>query len=128
MKLKDYACQLGGGYLDQDVGDNEIDMAVAFCYDIDEDLTDPYFQFLEILAENVEVIRQGSWCLICDFSGFAKKYNDKIAEVLKEYYEPDSFEFDVEEEAYYDFVLLLEGLIAGYTSEDMYAVWNSVFK
>lgn len=125
MKIKDYAIEVGNGYFEQDVGDTELDMMVALCYDIHDPLEDNYYKFLDMLARNVEVVSVSDFCTCCDFSGWAKKYNDKIVKTMRDH--NGNFEFD-EDEGYLNFVSDLEALIAGYANESTYKMWLDCFK
>ena len=107
---------------DIDVTDTEIDMLVAFCPD---DSNDNYSKFLQLLEDKVTVTKIMDDVLVCDFSGFAKPFNDKIYDL---YQQEDWFaEFTDKDEYYYNFVNELEGLIAGYTNDSTYKVWIDLF-
>ena len=125
--IKDWAIQNADGDMDIDVCDTEIDMMVAFCYVVGES-SDAYEQFLDILAENVEVEKfNPTWsCLVCRFSDFYAKYRDRlIAWFHKNGYQCTEFD---EDEIEYEMTLWTEGLVAGYESEDVYASLNQVFR
>lgn len=125
MKIRDYAIEVGNGYFEEDVGDTELDIMVALCYDIHDPLEDNYYKFLDMLARNVEVVSVSDFCACCDFSGWAKKYNDKIVKTMRDH--NGNFEFD-EDEGYLNFVSDLESLIAGYANESTYKMWLDCFK
>lgn len=134
MTLKDYALAFEDGYIDMDVYDDDIDVGVAFIWDKDnENSSDPYYKFQDLLANNVKVKKHlnGGYYgdrLICGFSDYAKQHADAVRDMLKKYYDEDRFEFDFETEPEYCFAELIEGLIAGYASEDMYQKWIDALK
>ncbi len=116
--ITEIAKMLYDGDLDIDVYDTDIDIAVAFVYDVTKSPESPYEEFLKILADNVEVQRIDKTGITCYFSkffaSFGKKLTDFIAEV-----EWESGEFDPED-YYYDMTLKLESLIAGYATDSTY--------
>jgi len=124
MKIRDYAIEVDDGYFDQDVGDTELDMMVALCYDIHDPLEDNYYKFLDMLARNVEIVSVSGYCACCDFSGWAKQYNDKIVQTMKD--NNGNFEYD-EDEGYLNFVSDLEALISGYANDSTYKMWIECF-
>lgn len=121
MTISEYAIQLEDGYLDMDVCDNDVDMSVAFVYDTEEAPTDSYYEFLKVLAENVEVVKYNpTWsCLICKFSDFYAKHRDALVALFRENNWPYD-EFD-EDEIEYEMTIWTEGLVAGYESEGVYS-------
>lgn len=126
MKIKDYALTCEDGWLDTDVTDTDIDMLVAFVWDANGKIEDEYDRFLSILANNVEVkqVPNEHYNMICDFSGFFKKFNTELEKLNKEQHW-NTIEFDGDE-TYYDYVLWLENLISGGSSEKTYALINKV--
>lgn len=114
MLLKEYIEDVCDGYIDKDVCDSEIDMLVAFVYDLGEE-SDEYYKFLKWLTDHVKVVRENGDFLICDFSGAFKPYNDK----LKTFFNMKRSEFE-EDEAYYEAVVNLEALISGNASLNQY--------
>lgn len=126
MKIRDYALTCEDGWLDTDVTDTEIDMLVAFVWDANAKAEDEYDRFLSLLAKNVEVkqVPNEKYNMICDFSGYFRNFNDELKKLSdKEGWQ--TIEFD-EDETYYDYVLWLENLISGYSSEDTYEKINKV--
>lgn len=125
MTIKEAAEEYFGGEIDIDVCDSEIDMMVAFCYTIG-DTNDCYDKFLELLSKNVRVVRydQNDSVMTCDFSGFYRKYRDKLNEWADKYMSIREFD---EDEVEYDMVLLTEGLVAGFASESTYESLLKVF-
>ena len=113
MTLKEYAMKLHEGYIDMDVCDTEIDMVVAFVCDFNETPTDNYDKFLHLLGERTKVVKANEWSLVCDFTSVFKPYEDK----LREFFDMDYSEFD---EAYYEAVVNLEGLVSGMSGEKTY--------
>lgn len=134
MTLKDYANTFEDGYIDMDVYDDDIDCGVAFIWDKDmETSSDPYDQFIDLLANNVKVKKHltGGYYgdrLICGFSEFAKQHEDAVRKVLNDLYDEDRFECDFETEPEYCFSELIEGLVAGYASENTYKAWLNALK
>lgn len=127
MKIKDYALTCEGGWLDTDVTDTDIDLLVAFVWDANSKIEDEYDRFLSLLANNVEVkqVPNEKYNMICDFSGYFRKFNDE----LKKLYDDEGWDIDGdfdEDETYYDLVLCLEGLISGYSSERVYGKLNKI--
>ena len=106
------------GEIDLDVTDNEIDMLVAFSFDFNDSDDSYYSQFMNILANNVEVISFSGGILNCKFSDYFKKYNDKLADL----FEPD------EEEAYIKAVADLELLLPGFAGEEIYKKLVDILK
>ena len=125
MTIKEAAEEYFGGEIDIDVCDPEIDMTVAFCYTIG-DTSDCYGKFLELLSKNVRVVRydQNDSIMTCDFSGFYRKYKDRLNEWADKYRSIREFDKD---EVEYDMVLMTEGLVAGYASESTYRSLLKVF-
>lgn len=121
MTIKEYAIQLEDGYLDQDVCDNDVDMSVAFVYDAEATSKDSYDKFIELLAENVEVVRLNpAWdCLVCRFSDFYAKHKTQLVDLFTRNHW-DYTEFD-EDQIEYEMTLWTEALVAGYESESVYA-------
>ena len=107
-------------YLDIDVTDTEVDMMVAFVYDPENSLTDPYNKFIDHLAKHVNVTTIKEDMLICDFSKFYKQYNDKIYD----WYIKNNRSVSSKDEAYCDLVEMTELLVAGYCSD---AVYNELY-
>lgn len=106
------------GEIDLDVTDNEIDILVAFSFDFNDSDDSYYSQFMNILANNVEVISFSGGILNCKFSDYFKKYNDKLADL----FEPD------EEEAYIKAVADLELLLPGFAGEEIYKKLVDILK
>lgn len=128
MTIKEcFIMRSGNACPDVDVSDTELDILVAFCYDEDMDKSeDAYDRFISLLANRVNI---SSWCgenLVCDFSGFAKDYNDKIRDTMIK--NGGYFEFPDPEDAYLNFVSDLEGLISGCGNDSTYNMWLEVFK
>lgn len=114
MLLRDYITEKCNGYIDMDVTDVDIDLLVAMVYELG-DTSDYYDKFLDWLVNHVQVSKEDSDPLICNFSGAFKPFNDK----LKEFFDMDNSEFD-EDEAYYEAVVNLEPLISGNASDGLY--------
>ena len=106
------------GEIDLDVTDNEIDILVAFSFDFSDSDDSYYSQFMNILANNVEVISFSGGILNCKFSDYFKKYNDELA---------DLFESD-DEEAYIKAVVDLELLLPGFAKEEIYKKLVDILK
>lgn len=125
MTIKEAAEEYFSGEIDIDVCDSEIDMAVAFCYTVG-DSSDCYEKFLELLSKNVRVVRyeQNESIMTCDFSGFYRKYRDRLSEWFDKYMFIRVFD---EDEIEYDMVSLTEGLIVGFASESTYESLLKVF-
>lgn len=104
--------------IDIDIYDTEVDMGVAFCYELG-DTSDSYYKFLDLLSRKVKVIKVDDYYWICDFSGYFKQFNDELVK-LREKYNWPIWEFDGDE-TYYDFVLMLESLISGNATDSSYA-------
>lgn len=113
MTLKEYAMKVHEGYIDMDVTDTEIDMVVAFVCDFNETPADNYDKFLHLLGERTKVVKANEWSLVCDFTSVFKPYEEK----LQEFFNMEYSEFD---EAYYEAVVSLEGLIPGMSGEKTY--------
>ena len=62
--------------------------------------------------------------MTCDFSGFYRKYKDRLNEWAEKYRSIREFDKD---EVEYDMVLMTEGLVAGYASESTYRSLLKVF-
>lgn len=127
MKIVDYALKCEDGWMDIDVYDTEIDMAVAFVWSVrheDKDEYDEYDRFLTILADNVEIDKFVSDWLVCDFSGYFRNFNSELEKLNKDN-GWGTIEFDGDE-TYYDYVLWLESLISGNESESTYKKINDV--
>jgi len=110
-------------YLDIDVTDTEVDMMVAFVYDPENSLNDPYNKFIDHLAKHVTVNTIKEDKLICDFSGFYKQYNDKIYDWYIKNNRPF---FSSKDEAYCDLVEMTELLVAGYCTDATYSELYSI--
>lgn len=106
------------GEIDLDVTDNEIDMLVAFSFDFNDSDDSYYSQFMNILANNVEVESFSGGILNCKFSDYFKKYNDELADL----FEPDG------EEAYVEAVVNLELLLPGFAGEEIYKKLVDILK
>ena len=106
------------GEIDLDVTDNEIDILVAFSFDFNDSDDSYYSQFMNILANNVEVDSFSGGILNCKFSDYFKKYNDKLADL----FEPDG------EEAYVEAVVNLELLLPGFAGEEIYKKLVDILK
>ena len=113
ISLKDYAMNLCGGEIDKDVSDVDVDMLVAFCYNFNNTPEDNYDKFLEILGERTIVVKDNEWNLVCDFTSVFKPYEEQLRDV----FDMDYSEFD---EAYYEAVDNLEGLVSGMVGEKTY--------
>lgn len=124
MKIRDYALRCEDKYMDVDVYDTDIDMAVAFVWDATGEIKDEYDRFLSILANNVEIDKFVSDWLVCDFSGYFRNFNSEL-EKLNNDNGWRTIEFDGDE-TYYDYVLWLECLISGGASEETYKKINDV--
>ena len=76
MTLAEVADNLYGGEIDVDVSDVDIDMAVAFVYNTQNEPEDEYDRFIKILADRTKVVKlvNSSWgdTLVCDFSSVFK--------------------------------------------------------
>lgn len=125
LTIAEVAEKLGDSEVDVDVYDTEVDMGVAFCYDIG-DTSDSYFKFLDLLSRKVKVVKVQDYSWVCDFSGYFKQFNDDLIKLREEYGWP-VYEFE-EEETYYDFVLMLESLISGNATDSSYAQLLSVLR
>lgn len=117
LTIAEVTAKLFDNYLDMDVVDTEIDMMVAFVYDPTDDINIPYHKFLNLLANKVRVVKISDNILTCDFSGYYKRFNDKINDWYESYGGHDEFEG---EEGYYDLVVYTEYLIAGYATDETY--------
>lgn len=118
MTIKEYAIECCEGELDMDVCDVDIDMMVAFCYSVG-DSSNAYEKFIEILANNVEMVKVNNNMpcpvLVCNFTKYYKSVADKLTDwidnnIRKEFDEPE-----------YNMVNATEGLVAGYFSDSQYA-------
>ena len=125
MTIKEAAEEYFNGEIDIDVCDSEIDMVVAFRYTVGDN-SDCREKFLELLSNNVRVVRyeQNESIMTCDFSGFYRKYKDRLNEWADKYRSIREFDKD---EVEYDMVLMTEGLVAGYASESTYESLLKVF-
>lgn len=106
------------GEIDLDVTDTEIDMLVAFSFDFNDSDDSYYSQFMNILANNVEVVSFNNGILTCKFSDYFKRYNSELASL---------FEID-EEEAYIEVVADLESLLPGFAGEEIYKKLVDILK
>lgn len=106
------------GEIDLDVTDDEIDILVAFSFDFNDSDDSYYSQFMNILANNVEVVSFNNGILTCKFSDYFKKYNSELASL---------FEID-EEEAYTEVVADLESLLPGFAGEEIYKKLVDILK
>lgn len=124
MTIKEAAEEYFNGEIDIDVCDSEIDMTVAFCYTVG-DSSNYYEKFLELLSKNVRVVRyeQSESIMTCDFSGFYRKYTDR----LSEWYDKHTFFRVNKYEVEYYIVCMTESLIAGVASESAYESLLKVF-
>lgn len=113
ISLKDYAMNLCDGEIDKDVSDVDVDMLVAFVYNFNNTPEDNYDKFLEILGERTIVVKDNEWNLVCDFTSVFKPYEEQLRDV----FDMDYSEFD---EAYYEAVDNLEGLVSGMVGEKTY--------
>ena len=125
LTMAEVAEKLCDNEIDVDVYDTEIDMGVAFCYEIG-DTSDAYFKFLDILSRKVKVVKIQDYSWICDFSGYFKQFNDELSKLREEYNWP-VYEFE-DDETYYDFVLMLEALISGNATDSAYTQLLSVLR
>ena len=125
MTIEQVAERLCDGSIDMDVCDTDIDMMVAFCYDIG-DSGDAYERFLGLLAKKVKVVTIRDYVWVCDFSGYFKQFNDELIK-LRDSNGWGTIEFDGDE-TYYDYVLWLEALISGNASESSYSKLLTVLK
>ena len=128
MTIKDYAIAFEDGYIDMDVYDDDIDVGVAVIWEEKMANGDAYDRFQDLLANNVKVKQHltGGYYgdrLIVGFSEYAKEHEDAVRDMLKKYYDEDRFEFDFETEPEYCFAEIIEGLVAGYASENLYQKW-----
>ena len=127
LTIDQYARDICDGHMDVDVCDEDVDMLVAFCYDVDSiDSEYPEMdKFLEKLAKNVKITKEvknpyGS-TLVCDFTSYLKPFNEE----WKEFFDMDNSEFS-EDEAYYEAVDNLEALISGNAGEKTYKAINDI--
>ncbi len=111
MTIEDYAIERDG-YIDIDVTDTEIDIYVAFTYTLG-DTSDDQYKILDKLSKNVKIVREDEDLLVCDFSGYIKRFNQKI----KEYYNPSEYD---EEDSYLYVVEKLPSIISGYATNETY--------
>lgn len=127
LTLKEATEKIYNGYMDIDVSDSEIDMAVAFVYDVNEAIEDEYNKFISILAERTKIVKTvtSKWgdTLVCDFSSVFKPYNEE----LKEVFDMDNSEFD-SDEAWAEAVVNLEPLISGNAGESTYKELNEILE
>ena len=127
LTLKEATEKIYNGYMDIDVSDSEIDMAVAFVYDVNEAVEDEYNKFISILAERTKIVKTvtSKWgdTLVCDFSSVFKPYNEE----LKEVFDMDNSEFD-SDEAWAEAVVNLEPLISGNAGESTYKELNEILE
>lgn len=103
-------------YLDMDVTDTEVDMIVAFVYDPENSLNDPYYKFIDVLAKHVKVVSVKETILVCDFAGFYKQHNDEIYK----WFTKNGTKILNKDEAYCDLVELTASLVAGYSTDVVY--------
>lgn len=129
MTIKEFAIETCNGCFSYDVTDTDIDIWVCLDWDVeDESNTDPYYKFLTLLAQNVQVDQNASEeddVICCKFSDWAKQFNDKIYETMKK--NNGYFEFPDKEEAYYNFISDLDALIPGNANDATYQMWIDVF-
>lgn len=125
LTMAEVAEKLCDNEIDVDVYDTEVDMGVAFCYEIG-DTSDSYFKFLDLLSRKVKVVTIRDYSWVCDFSGYFKQFNDELIKLREEYGWP-VYEFE-DDETYYDFVLMLEALISGNATDSSYAQLLTVLK
>ncbi len=128
LTIKEVTDKLFGGYLDKDVSDVDIDILVAFVYDSSTTPDDEYYRFIDILAKRTKVVKYNAnspygEVLVCDFSSVFKPYNEE----LKAVFDMDNSEF-VEDEAYYEAVLNLEGLLPGFAGESTYKELSDILE
>lgn len=126
MTIKEAAEEYFNGEIDIDVCDSEIDMVVAFRYTVGDN-SDCREKFLELLSNNVRVVRyeQNESIMTCDFSGFYRKYRDRLNEwVDKRRWFTRVFDKDKVE---YDIVYLTESLIYDGALESDYESLLKVF-
>lgn len=104
--------------IDMDVYDTEIDIAVAFTFDLNNTDDSYYDKFMMLLAKNVEVNHIGKFGMTCEFSKYFAQHADKVNKYVKENIGVSGGFFD--NELYLELTENLESLIAGYGSEDEY--------
>jgi hypothetical protein len=113
MTISDYALE-HDGEIDIDVTDTELNILVGFTHTLGDN-NSIQEKTLNILCENVKVIREEDDFLVCDFSGFFKQYNQQIYDYFMKnrilYIE------DVED-SYLELVEWLPSLITGYITEN----------
>ena len=113
MTISDYALE-HDGEIDIDVTDTELNILVGFTHTLGDN-SSIQEKTLNILCENVNVVREEEDFLVCDFSGFFKQYNQQIYDYFMKnrilYIE------DVED-SYLELVEWLPSLITGYITEN----------
>lgn len=113
LTIKEVAEKLFDGYLDMDVTDVDIDVLVAFVYEVGKQPEDSYDRFIDIMANRTKVVELNGDILVCDFTSVFKPYEKE----LQDFFDMDNSEFS---EAYYEAVDNLEGLLSGFTGESTY--------
>lgn len=118
------------GYMDVTVLDIDFDMMAAFVYEPASkapDKQDSYDKFIDILARNVRVIDRNDIGLICDFSGYFRKFNDALKASSIRDANPFYFLELCDDDTYYGFVDMLNDLIPGNASFKAYDELLSIF-
>lgn len=111
-KLFDYLKETD--FEDVDVTDNEIDMMVAFCLDIEDADSDPFSTYLSILAKDLNVINAGEGIVTVDLTRHVTDNFDLYEELF-------DCNGDSKEEEIADMVEKMSGVISGYTSDEVYS-------
>lgn len=127
MTIKEVAEEYFNGKIDIDVCDSEIDIAAAFRHTVGDNST--YREkFLELLSKNVRVVRykQNGFIMTCDFSGFYRKYRDRLNEWVDKNNKWFTRVWD-RDDIEHDIVSLTEGLIDGAALESDYESFLKVF-
>lgn len=115
MTIEEYAIENNMSNIDVDVEDTEIDIYVPLLYQLGETNTIQE-KILDKLIKNVQIVRDSTKLLVCDFSGYLKKYNDKILD----YCNDKSIYIADYEDSYYWLVEQLPSVISGYANNTIY--------
>lgn len=100
---------------DFDICDNEYDMMVAFCFDVEDADKENYDRYLAMLAKSLKVIDAGNGIITVDMANYVRNNYDALESI-----------FDLsgqdKEECIAELVSdIMPGVISGYTTDSVYS-------
>ena len=131
MKLIEYAKLWDNMDMCIDTSDTVFDAIVTIDIDsdVEKNLDRPYWQFVKIILENVELVKlfNGAYAsAICDYTGFVKANMKALKKFSAEEWYPESHNVD-EDDYIYNWITEIHGYLAGYASDRQYSKFVKCF-